>query len=51
MSDILDKLDTARRNCNEDANDIGRDVAERAFYSGQAEGYRLAAQWLREAAK
>lgn len=50
VDELLDKLSQSERYCREDAEDVGGvEPDERAFYAGQAEGYRLAAQWLREA--
>lgn len=45
--DVLSKIDQAHHDCAEDAQDLDRTPEESAFYAGQAEGYRLAAQWLR----
>jgi hypothetical protein len=43
---ILDRLSDAQRSCLQDAADEDREAEERAFYAGQAEGFRLAAEWL-----
>lgn len=48
MRDGLNKIDQAERDCREDSTDEDRAPDERLFYAGQAEGYRLAAQWIRE---
>lgn len=48
IEQLLDHITNAKSACQEDADDKERAADERAFYSGQAEGYRLATSWLRD---